>query len=279
MSDNKKIVTLDEIVFGAEEAEIDVLRDIRLHFPDTRTNKDLLQDKSLKLEWLVDGLLLQGGSSLVVAEPKTGKSVLARQIGYAVSKGTKILNRNVKQGVVFYISVEDHPALIKRHMSNMGSSAEDNIVWSLGRITGISFRDGIEFICKKLRPSLIVVDTMFKVFRTNDINDYNQMIDSLQEVTEIVRKYNSHIMYIHHMNKGGSKKQSLDTAFSTKTSPSLGRIMGSMGIAGEMDNIIILSRDGENRFLNSSYSRCGDKIEDELLYWDSEKEIYLINDI
>jgi len=278
-----KIVTLDELVLGSaiqQDDNKDMIAEIRKHFPDVKTHEELINDKSLKLDWLVDGLLLQGGSSLVVAEPKTGKSILARQMAFAVSQGSRIFKRKVRQGLVFYISVEDHPALIKQHMINMGAATDNSILWSLGRISGLSFKDAIHFICDKIRPSLIVVDTMFKVLRTNDINDYNTMIETLQQVTEIVRKFGSHIMYIHHMNKGGNKKSSnLDEVFATKATPSLTRIMGSMGIAGEMDNILILGRDGDLRYLNSTYSRCGEPLEDELLYWDAEKKIYQINDL
>jgi RecA-family ATPase len=283
MSDDN-ITTLEDLVGDSSKTpDLSVTIDeIKRYFPYTRTNEDLIKDKELKLEWLVDGLLLEGGSSLVVAEPKTGKSVLARQLALAVSKGTKVLNRKAKQGVVFYISVEDHPALIKKHMLSIGSETTDKIIWSLGRISGASFQDAIRFICEKIHPSLIVIDTMFKVFRNNDINDYNSMVVSLQQVTEIVRKHDSHIMYIHHMNKGSTKKQSLDSVFGNTSIPktSLNRIMGSTGIAGEMDSIIVLTKDeGENRYLDSSYSRCGDRISNELLYWDEKRECYLINDI
>ena len=276
----KKIVTLDELVIGAEESNKDVLEELKQHFPDTRTTKDLLNDKTLKLSWLVDGLLLEGGSSLVVAEPKTGKSVLARQLAYAIAKGERVLNRDTKQGLVAYISVEDHPAIVKLHMKNMGASGDESIIWIMGGIVGLSFKEGVEFLCQKLRPSLIVVDTMFKTLRTNDINDYNTMIESLQKVTEVVRKYNSHIMYIHHLNKGGAaKKSNLENVFGGGSRASLNRIMGSTGISGEVNNILILHRDGENRFLNTSFSRCGDRIDDELLHWDEKRGIYLINEI
>jgi len=277
---NKKIVSLEELTEGAAgETKETLMEEIRKHFPDAVMNKALMQNKTLTLSWLVDGLLLRGGSSLVVAEPKTGKSVLARQIALAVSQGQDIFNREVKRGLVFYISVEDHPALIKEHMKNMGVKEDDSIMWSLGRITGLKFKEAIEFICKKVRPSLIVIDTMFKVFKTNDINDYNTMIESLQQVTEIVRNYKSHIMYIHHLNKGGGKTKQFGEVMGGHQAPSLSRVMGSMGIAGEMDSIITLSRSGDSRFIDSSYSRCGRKLDNELLFWDIKKGCYVLNDI
>lgn len=260
-----------------EENELSLLRDIKQFFPDTLTNKELLANKNLVISWLIDGVLIEGGTSLLVAEPKTGKSMLARHFAYAISKGEKILNRKVKKGLVFYISVEDHPAWIKKHMKAMGSKNEDSIIWSLGRIRNMSFVEGIEYICKKIQPSFIVVDTMFKVFRIHDINEYNGMIDALQAVTEIARKYNTHIMYIHHMNKPAYKKNNDMGDFQVKSDVSLSRIMGSTGIAGEVDNILFLTKNGDARAL-TTLPRCGDRIE-ELLYWDEKRGLFLINEI
>lgn len=274
MSDIK---TLDELV-GQEvkEGEVNLLSEIKQYFPYIKTHKELLSSKDLKLEWLIDGILLEGGVSLLVAEPKTGKSVLARQLAYAVSTGKKVLNRKARQGLIFYISVEDHPAAIKDHMQRIGPNSDHNILWSLGRIKGKSFAEGIEYICSKIRPSMIVVDTLFKIFRVDDINNYNDMVDELQAVTEIARKYKTHIMYVHHVNKGGYQKNNFDLD-NSRAEAKLSRIMGSTAIAGEVDNILFMVNQGGTRSLITT-PRYGDRIE-EVLYYDERKKVYLINEI
>ena len=48
--------------------------------------------------WIWDGILPDGGMSLLVAKPKVGKTTLAFGLGVAVSRGTEFLGRATMQG-------------------------------------------------------------------------------------------------------------------------------------------------------------------------------------
>src|SRR5260370_38265753 len=84
-----------------------------------------------KKKWLVDGLLLSRGSSLLVGKPKAGKSTVAKNIAVAVLKGHSIFGRSVAHsgapGRVIYLQMEgkDDVAGTTRQFLAQGETAEE----------------------------------------------------------------------------------------------------------------------------------------------------------
>src|ERR1700733_5807632 len=79
-----------------------------------------------KNKWLVDGLLLRRGSSLLVGKPKAGKSTVARNFAVAVLKGHIILGRSVEVGkkaarvAYFLLEGKDDERAFAEQMRAMG---------------------------------------------------------------------------------------------------------------------------------------------------------------
>ena len=69
--------------------------------------RELLDQPTEEVRWLWDGILLQGGMSLLIAKPKVGKSTLARCLAVAVSRGSPFLGRKTVQAPV--VSVSPNP--------------------------------------------------------------------------------------------------------------------------------------------------------------------------
>ena len=63
--------------------------------------------KAPPVPYCVDGLLTQGGFSVVGAKPKQGKSSLSRYLAVAVAKGKPFLGRATTKGDVLLFSLED----------------------------------------------------------------------------------------------------------------------------------------------------------------------------
>jgi replicative DNA helicase len=57
-----------------------------------------LAQASGSTEWLIDGLLPQGGIALLVAKPKVGKSTISRDLTHALVTGRPFLSRQVHTG-------------------------------------------------------------------------------------------------------------------------------------------------------------------------------------
>ena len=71
------------------------------------------------VDWVVDGLLRRGGLSFLYAAPKVGKSSTARTLTRAVALGLPWLGRDVQQGGVVYLALEEMPVDVQEHFHQM----------------------------------------------------------------------------------------------------------------------------------------------------------------
>jgi RecA-family ATPase len=74
--------------------------------PPPKTFQELAEEVLPSPHWIVDDLLPGGGWTLLVAKPKTGKSLLAMQLAAALSRGGEWIGRPVKQRRVCYIQLD-----------------------------------------------------------------------------------------------------------------------------------------------------------------------------
>ena len=70
-----------------------------------KSSSSIIKDPNIKMDWLVEDLFLAGGTSVLIAREKTGKSTLARQIGLAIAEGQEIFGKKVRNGLVFYVAL------------------------------------------------------------------------------------------------------------------------------------------------------------------------------
>jgi hypothetical protein len=71
---------------------------------------EFLKEKTDPEHWLVEGLLPAGGTSILVAKPKVGKSTLSRVLAVAVALGVPFMGKNALKGTVFYLTLEESRA-------------------------------------------------------------------------------------------------------------------------------------------------------------------------
>ncbi|MHC4698282.1 MAG: AAA family ATPase, partial [Planctomycetota bacterium] len=88
------------------------------------TVRELLNEPPEPIRWLVDGLLPQGGLSILAGKPKAGKSTLARCVGLAVARGDPIIGRETHAGPVVYLGLEDKRSEVAEHFRAMGAQDE-----------------------------------------------------------------------------------------------------------------------------------------------------------
>jgi hypothetical protein len=96
-------------------------RDIRLSVVPVA---ELLAEPVEETPWLVEGLLPQGGLSILAGKPKAGKSTLARCVTLAVARGNPVLGRVTNAGPVVYLGLEDKRGEIREHFRTMGAGSE-----------------------------------------------------------------------------------------------------------------------------------------------------------
>ena len=216
---------------------------------------ELLAEPVPAHQWIVEGLLLKGGFSLLCGKPKAGKSSLSRCLALAVARGDSFLDRKVEQGPVLLLALEDHRVMLQESFRKLGSIGNEEILIHVGSFLGNPIRQ-LELLIERHRPALVIIDTIFRFTRCFDVNSYTAVIESLTPIADLARQRGVHVMAVHHAGK-------------SERSDSLDSVLGSVAVHGSMDSTLLLSRKPEFRVLESQ-QRYGLDLPPTTLDFDSE---------
>lgn len=223
---------------------------------------ELYKDET-RIDWLVDSLLSRGGMSVLVADPKTGKSTLARQLIRDVLRGSSFLSLRCKQGSVFYFAIEEQVQVLNWSFRRLGVTNEDSLQVHVGDpLTDESFGDFAELVTRE-KPDLVVVDTLFDIVNVESEYSYKDVKRELRKLRQVARESNAHILLVHHSSKGqaGEKRRGNRA------------ILGSQAIAGGVDTIVVIEKEGRDRLITTS-GREVHTWEHRQLIWDNETATY-----
>lgn len=210
--------------------------------------------------WIVEGLLMEGGISILAGEAKAGKSTFSRQLMSAVSNGDSFLNRNTTKTKVYYFCLEDRISKVRNSLNVLDCDL-NNIFITEQKISNTTaffkeFNDG--------ESKLIVLDTMVLNISFKDLNDYNCVTTVLEPYRTFAKETNSHILMLHHMGK--NKEQSDQN-----------KMIGSVGLAGAVETMLFLGKNEGNKSSTFGTSlRYGDVITGLQLDFDAKSEIFSI---
>jgi hypothetical protein len=217
-----------------------------------------------QIEWLVDGLLQVGGVSLLSADPKAGKSVIARQLCSNVVHGTPFFGKTTKQGVCHYYGIEEHPMILARSFQRLGMEPEADLFVHAGDPLAdanlfAEFAESIE----RTKPVLAVIDTAFDLLEVESENNYREVKKAFKKVRKVARENGTHIMLVHHNSKPQKDfRQRGNHA-----------VLGSTAISAGVDSIIIVEMDGRQRLISTS-GREVDQWQQRFLDWDDKTKTY-----
>ena len=218
---------------------------------------ELLSEPEQETEWLVDGLLPAGGFSLLASKPKVGKTTFARCCALAVARNERFLGRACHGGVVLYLGLEDKRSETTKHFRLLGASNEPLHVATEIRNHATALA-GLASLVRETKAVLTIVDTLARLIRCEDFNDYAIVTRALEPLTELARETGCHVMALHHAGKDGNRDDG--------DSP-----LGSTALFGSVDTLLTLKRTNRGRVLSTRQRYCGD-IEPTILTFDPESK-------
>lgn len=198
---------------------------------------ELLSRPDIPVEYVVEGLLVIGTVSCVVAKPKVGKSTFARNLCLAVSRGEDFLGLKTKQGQCIYLALEEREEDVKNDFRAMGADGTEPIYVHAAAAPA----EGIRALCelvRQRRPVLVVIDPLFRMARIRDEKAYAETYAALGPLIDITREVGTHILVTHHGGK------------SAKTDP-IDSPLGSTAIGGAVCTLILLKRTESIRTVQS----------------------------
>jgi len=188
--------------------------------------------------WLIDNMLTFGGTSLLAGDPKAGKSQFVRHLIQSLMHKSNFLGNEVSEvKTIIYLALEETPIELKKYLRDLNIAESDNLLigdrqWSTGQNNIKELENDIVIY----KPAFCVIDTYVAFSDLQDMNDYAKVYKALQLLAQMARKYNCHIMIVHHKNKSENT--------GTKG------IMGSQAFFGAVDTALLLSGESEQKSLS-----------------------------
>lgn len=186
----------------------------------------------------IDGLIPAGGSVIVPAQHKAGKSTLALSLAHALVTGDDALDRfpvRAIDGAVAYLNYEMTPGMLAQWWADLPLSAEQRdrlvIVNLRGRENPLSSPAGCARLAAFLRDrdaDAVIVDTFGASFTGTDQNSASEVSRYLADLDRV--KHDGQVGELILLAHAGWGDQ--------------GRTRGSSALEGWADSILRLTREG-----------------------------------
>jgi len=216
---------------------------------------ELLTRPDVRVEYVVENLLVCGTVSCVVAKPKVGKSTFARNLCLAVSRGEDFLGCRTKGGECVYLALEEREEDLKNDFQAMGADGKEPIFVHAAAAPA----EGIIAVCdlvRQRRSLLVVIDPLFRIAKIRDEKAYAETYAALGPLIDAAREAGTHVLLTHHAGKS-AKADAIDAP------------LGRTAIGGAVCTLIHLKRTETMRTIQT-VQRIGQDIPETLLQFEVE---------
>jgi hypothetical protein len=208
------------------------------------------------VEHLVEGLIPYGGSLLLSAKKKVGKSVFFVNLAKAIATGGEFLGRRCRQGGVVYISLDEARAITQERFEAIGAMDLENIWFVYERHSPENWPQYVRAICERRRPAILLIDTLAKLARIREVNSYGEWNAAFSPLYSIADELNCAFAVSAHNKKNGK----VDTDAT----------VGSTAQGGGVDSIVILAKDSDKTRTIFTEQRHGRDMEPTILTLDPD---------
>ena len=223
-----KALTTAASVVTAEQVQ--EWQQIEVSSPDELEDKsigELMAEPEQTVAWLCDGMLPSGGSSLLSAKAKVGKTTMSRCLAAAVVRGEQFLGRRTKRGpVLYFCGIEERVGTV-RHFRQLGLTEDDPIRIISAGMTPKNFYSKLEQYIRRYQPKLIVLDPYMRFLGIDDVNDYAKNMKTFAPIISLATKNKVHIVFAGHFGKADRAEVS-------------DQVLGSTAIFGMVDTGLFL---------------------------------------
>ncbi len=229
----------------------------RRHAPRFIRAGDLLAetDEANDLRFVVDGLLVGGGTAILAGRPKGGKSTFAANLALAVERGDTFLGRSTRKGAVLYLALEGARGGWRSVLRRLGVEDDDDLWMCVERAPDGALQWLRDAITER-SPVLVIIDPLQRLLRVRDSNDYGESSNIFDAVIELARASGASMLFVHHSGK-------------THYQEVVDEVMGSTAWAAGVDTVLVLRRRESYRTIVSN-QRFGEDLEETVLDFDRE---------
>lgn len=173
----------------------------------TLHNVPSVWDLELKVTWLIDGFLPEGGITLLSGDSGGGKTIFATAVAGAVVTGTPFLGLSTQKRKVVYMDRENPLSIVKQHLWDLHIERTPDLIywgtWCDYPPDGPNSVTLLEFV-KQEKP-LIIFDSLV-AFHNGDEQDATETRRYLQYFRNLAAA-GATIIILHHTGKSENSKQ------------------------------------------------------------------------
>lgn len=194
--------------------------------------------------WLIEDFWENGSVGVIGAPSKSFKSTFALNLACAVATGKPFDGRKVKQGAVLIIQGENNLSMEQHKIYAVtGCDTPPPIYFVDDNIT-MEQVYRLENDIRELGVKLLIIDPMYLLFGSGDINRHQDIVERLEMLTRLSKNTGCSVMLIHHSRK-------LERGAKITTSD----MYGSAFIEGWYESMILLQRKSNNSSTMTTYFR------------------------
>ncbi|MGQ9523648.1 MAG: AAA family ATPase, partial [Armatimonadota bacterium] len=186
-------------------------------------------------QWLVQGILPEGGVTLLVGKPKIGKSWVALQISCALAGGVPALvpradAADPPQRRVLYFALEDSPRRLKARLrgAHLPEGSSLHFCFDAPRL-GEGWEKCLEDRVRESGAQVVVVDPLVRLRQAQNTDLFHADYSIMARLKELADRLSVTLVVVHHARKQGAEDV-IDT------------ILGTTGLAAGADTLLILRR-------------------------------------
>lgn len=205
---------------------------------------DALINESLDINWIVDDLLVEGTSTLLAAQEKTGKTCLLLDLMASIYSGENFLGKKVEQGKVLYINCDSSERTFKKQASDRWEELNNNLPYIQDWSPSDENIELLAEYCKKNPGTLIGIDSLRVLCYERNIDENSSEVGELiKKISRAIVDNNCTVIFLHHISKNQNNKGTH-------------RVSGHTSIGSTPDQVWMLSQGSDGvRKLESKGSR------------------------
>ena len=166
-----------------------------------RTAEEIMNTEYPPLKWVVPDLIPEG-LAMLGGRPKVGKSWLALHIANAVATGGETLGRQVPQGKVLYVALEDSGRRINDRLHTIGAAKSKTLFfaeeWPFLERHGLAL---LERVIQDEAFDLVILDTFTRMLEKSDQTNSSEMAAVLGPLQRMTIDYGFSLHILDHHNK------------------------------------------------------------------------------
>ena len=149
--------------------------------------KDLLALPPDPTRWIWDQTLPAAGASVLVSKPKIGKSTFAANLAVAIARGLPFLCRATQQSPVAYLSLDASLPEMVETFAPFRPRDTDPIFIHAGAAPKEAIAEIMQWV-RQHEARFVIVDTMQRLFRFQNVNDYSEVTNAIEPLTDAARE-------------------------------------------------------------------------------------------